>query len=49
MKALYNWWKSDADFLWKGKLMIFFSTVDYFSVVLGGVMTRIVVVGFHPG
>ena len=34
MKALYNWWKSDVDFLWKGKLVIFSRTVDYFSVVL---------------
>ena len=34
MKALYNWWKSDVDFLWKGKLVIFFCTVDYFFFAL---------------
>ena len=34
MNTLYNWWKSAVVFLWKGKSVIFFRTVDYFSFVL---------------
>ena len=35
MNTLYNWWKSAVVFLWKGKSVILFRTVDYFSLVLG--------------
>ena len=34
MKALYNLWKSDVDFLWKGKMVIFVRRVDCFSFML---------------
>ena len=34
MNTLYSLWKSAVVFLWKGKLVIFFRTVDYVSFVV---------------